>query len=140
MKRKAQCCCGSCEIEVFDEPILYGICNCNNCKKRTGSAFGLSAYFDKKQFSILSETSMSYQLENEQGKQNRHFCKNCGTTLFWYADVFKDFVGVAGGCFVERPLPAPSFISMNENQCGWLSFDSNIKIGFGLEDIPKISD
>jgi hypothetical protein len=26
---------------------MHGICHCTNCKRRTGSAFGISAYFDR---------------------------------------------------------------------------------------------
>ena len=43
--RKAVCCCGDCSIAVEGEPVLNAICNCSSCKKRTGSAFGWSAYF-----------------------------------------------------------------------------------------------
>ena len=45
MTRKATCCCGACSIEVEGEPDLNALCHCTNCKKRTGSAFGWSAYF-----------------------------------------------------------------------------------------------
>jgi len=40
MTRTATCCCGSASITVKDDPILNGICHCNDCKRRTGSAFG----------------------------------------------------------------------------------------------------
>ena len=45
MNRIARCCCEACEIEVAGEPVLNAICHCDNCKRRTGSAFGWSAYF-----------------------------------------------------------------------------------------------
>ena len=137
MKRKAQCCCGECEVEVKSDPTLYALCNCNNCKKRTGSAFGLSAYFDKKDFLVISGKTHIYPVENAQGKQERHFCPQCGTTLFWFADVFEGFVGVAGGCFVDEPLPMPTVSAMPENQCSWFSLNDKIKSGLTAEDIPK---
>ena len=45
MTRKASCCCGACTIEVEGEPVLNALCHCANCRRRTGSAFGWSAYF-----------------------------------------------------------------------------------------------
>ena len=45
MTRKAKCCCGACSIDVEGDPALNALCHCLNCKRRTGSAFGWSAYF-----------------------------------------------------------------------------------------------
>lgn len=43
--RTATCCCWQASIGVEGEPKIHLVCHCNNCKKRTGSAFGISAYF-----------------------------------------------------------------------------------------------
>ena len=47
MERVARCSCGSASVRVSGEPIWQAVCHCNNCKQRTGSAFGVSAYFAK---------------------------------------------------------------------------------------------
>ena len=134
--RRADCCCGNSVVEVQADPVIYGICNCSNCKKRTGSAFGLSAYFHQSDFQVVCGDFRSYELCNEFGAQKRNFCTNCGTTLFWYAESFKGMIGVAGGCFIKNPLPKPHFIAQNENRCSWVSFHETIKIGFRKEDLP----
>ena len=43
--RTARCCCQDCAITVEGEPTLNALCHCTSCKRRTGSAFGWSAYF-----------------------------------------------------------------------------------------------
>ena len=43
----ATCACGQASITVNARPTMHGVCHCTNCKRRTGSAFGISAYFDK---------------------------------------------------------------------------------------------
>jgi hypothetical protein len=45
MTREAKCCCGACAIQVQGEPTINGLCHCRDCQRRTGSAFGWSAYF-----------------------------------------------------------------------------------------------
>ncbi|RTZ69437.1 MAG: hypothetical protein DSZ35_02565 [Verrucomicrobia bacterium] len=45
MKNLATYCCEKAGVEVEDEPDIYTVCHCDNCRKRTGSAFGVSAYF-----------------------------------------------------------------------------------------------
>jgi hypothetical protein len=46
MKRIVKCCCEQTTIEVDGDPEFYGLCHCDNCKRRTGSAFGVSAYLE----------------------------------------------------------------------------------------------
>lgn len=138
MVRKAECCCGACVIKVDTDPALYGVCNCDNCKKRTGSAFGLSSYFQESSFSIISSHTSLYELESESGMQQRHFCSKCGTTLYWYAEPFKGFVGVAGGCFTEVPLLEPDFSTMNDHKYDWVCFSDTMKKTFSADDIPQV--
>nr|MBS0019327.1 GFA family protein [Gammaproteobacteria bacterium] len=122
---------------MTSEPALNCVCNCNNCKKRTGSAFGISAYFPEHSFKVIKGTTKVYELQNEHGKQERHFCPECGTTLYWHVEIFKGLIGVAGGCFTENPLPSPRFNAMKENQCVWVSFPASMDKSLTAQDIPN---
>ena len=123
MKRKAECCCGQLSIEVEGEPEIYGVCHCNNCKKRTGSAFGISAYFKNESVLGKSGDVTCYSLNNAEQNldQKRYFCKSCGTTLFWSISTSPQLTGVAGGCFVAKPLGEPTYSTSHEKICSWLS-------------------
>jgi hypothetical protein len=117
----AKCCCGACSISVEGEPTLNAICHCSSCKKRTGSAFGWSAYFPDAQIKSRSGTMNVYAKEGVGG-YNRHFCANCGTTLYWKSFGFMpDETGIAGGCFADNPLPAPALSANETSRCAWLA-------------------
>ena len=107
MTRKATCCCGACSIAVEGEPRLNALCHCANCKKRTGSAFGWSAYFADDQ--ILGRTGdfRVYEIAGAN-PQHRWFCAACGSTLFWKVGWQPLQTGIAGGCFADPPLDPPS--------------------------------
>ena len=124
MTRKAVCCCGRCSVEVDGEPTSNGICHCRNCKKRTGTAFGWSAYFADTQ--IVSKTGdfKTYEIAG-QNASTRSFCANCGTTLFWTASFMPAYTGIAGGCFADDPLEAPTFSASDAGRCVWLSLPSD---------------
>lgn len=119
MIRKATCCCGKYSIEVEGEPAMNGICHCNNCKKRTGSAFGWSAYFADSQV-LQKAGDLKVYVFSGNIPQQRWFCSNCGSTLFWKADIMPEHTGVAGGCFADTPLESPSLTANNEGRCVWL--------------------
>jgi hypothetical protein len=42
------CLCGAVRYRVAGEPTVAGVCHCSFCKRRTGSPFGMYAYFDER--------------------------------------------------------------------------------------------
>jgi hypothetical protein len=120
MIRTAKCCCGDCTITVEGEPAFNAICHCSSCKKRTGSAFGWSAYFPDDNVIEKTGALSAYSKEGENG-YDRYFCSRCGTTLYWKSFAFfADHTGIAGGCFAENPLPAPGLSAFEVNRCTWV--------------------
>lgn len=123
MNRIAECCCGQLTIEVSGEPEMHGICHCDNCKKRTGSAFGVSTYFKNTQVVGKSGKANCYALYNAEQNhdQERFFCSVCGTTVFWLVSTMPHLTGIAGGCFVKSPLTEPTYSANQSNKCSWLN-------------------
>jgi hypothetical protein len=122
-ERTARCCCGQLSIRVIGAPVLNGLCHCEDCRRRTGSAFGWSAYFPEDSVrgyygKVESYTPLS-------GTGTRHFCGECGTTLYWYATGLKELVGIAGGAFVDPALPPPTASYRDTQRCGWLGLPSD---------------
>ena len=124
MTREAKCCCGACAIQVKGEPAINAICHCRNCQRRTGSAFGWSAYFKNEQVVATIGAFRTYSIKGDAGNeqsQERVFCGTCGTTLFWRSRDFEGLTGIAGGCFGEAaPLPEPTMTVSNETRCAWV--------------------
>ena len=124
MTRKASCSCGACTIEVAGEPVLNALCHCANCKRRTGSAFGWSAYFPDERIVARSGDYGVYALTGGN-PQRRWFCAACGTTLLWKVEWRPSETGIAGGCFTETPLPDPSVTVSNNGRCPWLGLPAD---------------
>lgn len=120
MTRVARCCCGAVAVTVEGDPALQGICHCKNCKRRTGTAFGWSSYFKASQVIGTTGETKCYRIDGPH-RQERFFCATCGTTLHWRTSAFEGLVGIAGGCFVEDPLPEPKVTVSNQGLCAWLT-------------------
>ena len=124
MTRKAHCCCGACSIEVEGEPVLNALCHCANCKRRTGCAFGWSAYFADEAVTARTGDFGLYEIKGAKA-QRRWFCAACGTTLLWKADGWPSRTGIAGGCFTDTPLPDPTVTVSNDGRCAWLDLPAD---------------
>jgi len=102
---------------------MHGVCHCTNCKRRTGSAFGISSYFSKASvLEVRGETSVyAFHHAAQQHDQERHFCCRCGTTLFWYISTLPELIGIAGGCFADEGLPEPAHSVTRRKKEAWLT-------------------
>ena len=128
--RTAQCACGQARITLAGDPVMHAVCHCTNCKRRTGSAFGISVYFDKTQVLAQRGDTAVYAFDHaaQSHHQRRHFCPACGTTLFWYVSALPAWIGVAGGCFADGGLPEPGFSVTHQKIESWLSLPTGWKI------------
>ena len=127
--RTAACACGGIAITIMGDPAMLGICHCTNCKRRTGSAFGISAYFPSA--SVMTQTGDTQTYAFHHAAQNhdqaRHFCPRCGTTLFWTVSTLPDVIGIAGGCFADGELPEPTYSVSDRKRESWLTLPDHWK-------------
>lgn len=131
MEHTAKCACGSATMTVAGAPVAHAVCHCNNCKRRTGSAFGVSAYFPKKAVVGTEGQMTRYALHNPHRKedQERYFCNKCGTTLYWYSTTYPEFVGIAGGCFADDPLGAdPTMTASHAKKLAWVGLPDGWRV------------
>src|SRR5215467_963162 len=86
MTRIAHCCCGSLRAETTGEPAFVGACHCTECQRRTGSPFGVSTYFLKERVRTNGPSKVYVRGSDAGRKIEIHFCPDCGTSVFWYAE------------------------------------------------------
>ncbi|MDC3202954.1 GFA family protein [Gammaproteobacteria bacterium] len=94
------CLCGEVRYKALGQPKVKGVCHCRYCQLRSGSAFGVLAYFLEENFLITAGTLGSYNFKSESDNSwNNEFCQNCGTTILSRLEVFPGMVGIMGGTF-----------------------------------------
>jgi hypothetical protein len=98
------------------------ICHCLACQQRSGSPFGVGAYF-KRGDAQISGPSKTYSRSGDSGHDlTNHFCPNCGSTLFWLTDFKPDEIGVAVGAFSDPDFPEPQRSVWEQSRHPWLAF------------------
>jgi hypothetical protein len=121
MTRIAQCCCGALWAEASGDPALIAACHCEQCQRRTGSAFGVIAFFPVEQVRTQGRSNV-FTREGQKGRKLRfHFCPNCGTTVFWEADFRPGQIGIAVGAFADSSFPAPTVSAWEQSKHPWIN-------------------
>lgn len=127
----ASCSCGSLTAEIGGDPVIVGICHCTQCQRRTGSVFGVGAYF-RKEGVRTSGASTIYVRDGQDGRKvQTHFCPTCGSTVFWFLDFFPDFLGIAVGAFGDPAFTRPVVSVWEQTRHPWVSFGHDVEHHIG---------
>ena len=120
MQRTAQCSCGSVKLLVTGEPESVVACHCLACQRRTGSVFGVGAYFTSGQVTVTGLTR-EYARPTDAGYQFfTHFCPTCGTSTHWSSSRNPGRVGIAVGAFADPSFLAPVRSVWEQSKHDWV--------------------
>jgi len=128
MEHVASCSCGQLELNYNGEIRKTSLCHCLECQKRTGSAFGYQARFEKNKVSIRGSSTEYVRVGDAGGRIRFHFCPQCGSTVFWYIDVegFFESIIVALGAFADPTLPEPTFSVYKARKHSWVEIPKSV--------------
>jgi hypothetical protein len=69
-----------------------------------------------------------HKVRRRDDDQESHFCKKCGTTLFWYTAARPHLVGIAGGCFPDGSLGEPTISAKSAEKLPWVGLPDSWKV------------
>ncbi len=95
------CVCGAVRYRVKNAPARTSACHCRFCQRRTGSAFGIGAYFREADVEILGGELKTYEHRSDETQRwlRMQFCPRCGATVTWTAEALPGMRAIAGGSF-----------------------------------------
>ncbi|MEK9874661.1 MAG: GFA family protein, partial [Pelagibacteraceae bacterium] len=96
------CACGENRYETSGNPERARVCHCRYCQLRSGSPFGVGAWFKDENIKHLSKNYNQYKFTTESGNNfETNFCKKCGTTVYWTisAPALKGLTAIAAATF-----------------------------------------
>ncbi len=126
--RHASCQCGALAIRCLGEPLKVSLCHCTQCQKRSGSLFGVAAFFPAERVEQLSGDARTYSRASDSGFDvSFHFCPACGTSLWWEPERMPGLVAVAVGAFADRNFPMPDQAVWSEASHPWLELPEEVE-------------
>ena len=134
---EATCGCGGLRVTTVGEPDLVIACSCIACQRRTGSPFGVGAYFKKERVSAEGADRVFTRVADSGLEVSIRFCPDCGNSVYWFAALRPDHYGVAVGCFGEPGLLEPGRVVWNESKHPWVAFPEGIAVFDKGSPLPK---
>ncbi len=127
------CQCGAIRYRLIGEPVFLTICHCSECKRQSGSAFGMSLRMRWTDVTILAGAPKTWTRRSDSGALVVcAFCETCGTRL-WHEPSAPGFVHIKPGTLDDASSLAPKYESWTERKSSWLHFDG---IEMSFERMP----
>jgi hypothetical protein len=118
--RTASCSCGQLQVTCEGEPQTVSLCHCLDCQRRTGSTYGIAAFFARSHVSMHGRASTYERPSNSGSSVAFHFCPQCGSTVYWEPRRKPDAIAVAVGAFGDPGFPAPTQAVWIERRHPWV--------------------
>jgi hypothetical protein len=97
------CQCGAVRYQVAAEPLRVYLCHCQECRKQSASAFGISVIVPAEAFSVTQGPVRTWsRMTASGGELVCSFCEVCGTRIC-HTDAREAIVSVKGGSLDVAP-------------------------------------
>jgi len=96
------------------------LCHCLDCQRRSGSPFGVMAYFPAGAVSIAGEASRYTRPTDAGSTFTNGFCPTCGSTVFSLPGKYPDMIGIALGALADPSFPPPARSVYEQSRHPWV--------------------
>ena len=121
------CLCGAVRYEYRGEIGTAGYCHCADCRRISGSAFGVSLRVRAEGFRIVQGTPKGFTKTGDSGRAvTRFFCGDCGCPLYTEPPLHPDTVFLKAGSLDDPSLVRPDRQAWVRSRVDWSSIDPSI--------------
>lgn len=118
---EARCQCGALAVALTGEAGAVVACHCEACQRRSGSPFGVLAYYPEAQVQIRGEAVRFARGTDSGGTFETFFCPTCGSTVFVRASIAPGMIGVTVGAICDPAYPAPIRSVWEQTRHHWVT-------------------
>jgi hypothetical protein len=101
-------------------------CHCEDCQRRSGSPFGVTAYYVASDVAIVGKAIEFTRRTAEGNIFENHFCPRCGSTVFTRTRKRPDLIGITVGTIADPAFPAPGRSMWEASKHHWVEMPGNI--------------
>lgn len=116
----ANCQCGQLSVNLPGPSLSVVTCHCSDCQRRSGSPFGVLAYYPDDCVKISGEATRYERPTATGGTFETFFCPTCGSTVHARAGKHPTLIGIAVGAICDPAYPAPARSVWEEGKHDWV--------------------
>jgi hypothetical protein len=124
---KARCQCGRLSADLPARAMLVVACHCVDCQRRSGSPFGLLAYFSAAEVTIRGEAKRFERTSAEGNLVETFFCPDCGSTSHLRVDKHPSLIGIPVGTIADPAFREPDVSVWEQSMHHWIALPGTVQ-------------
>lgn len=133
------CACGKVRYRLKAGPMIVHACHCEDCRRLTGSAFGVNAWIEESQVDLLSGDLTSFRTEGGSGKPHDVFsCTDCHSALWSKYHAAGACLFVRAGTLDEPDAVTPDVHIFTGNKAPWIEPPEGTPAFEGFYDLKTV--
>ena len=120
---RAECRCGDVHVRLRDDPLFVHTCHCLDCKRKTGSSFGITCIV---LLSDIDVTKGTLKEEKVSPRSTAYKCSSCGTPVYIASTAFPATAWLQTRCILDSrclEIGAHTFVKRKDN---WLQLPDDV--------------
>jgi len=91
------CMCGKIKFDTTAAPAFAANCHCKDCRQATGAAYATINFISTDQMTVTGAPKKFEHPADSGSILTKHFCANCGSTLFTFNSARANMIGIMAG-------------------------------------------
>lgn len=91
------CMCGDIQFDTSAAPAFAANCHCKDCRQATGAAYATINFVSTDHISLKGTPKQFAHKADSGNTLTKHFCGNCGSTLFTSNSAREGMMGIMAG-------------------------------------------
>jgi hypothetical protein len=117
------CQCGEIRYRITGQPVWLTVCHCNEYKRQSGGAFGMSLRMRNANVDLIRGESKRWSRSAVSGGLVIcYFCGTCGTRV-WHEPAGSGFLHIKPGTLDDPNQAMPRFEAWTKRKASWLRID-----------------
>lgn len=126
MKMSGACQCGNITYTVSDEPLVTYACHCQDCQKRTGSAFAMGMFLPVAAVTVNGKLSEWQSLPDSGVSKSRYSCSNCGNIIYGIGSEQPDLLKLQPGTLDDTRAVHPEVHLWMQSAQAWFTLPEQV--------------
>lgn len=127
LRMKASCQCGQLRAVIADGAKPFTVaCHCVSCQKRSGSPFGMIAYYAPEEVRVEGEASEFTRPTDSGSTLTNGFCPQCGSTLYVKVARVPHIFGITVGAIADQAFGPPALSVYEVMHHDWITIPETV--------------
>lgn len=123
---QGRCLCGAVHYECSADPMMFGHCQCVDCRKTSGTGHSSHIAAPRSAVTISGDVTVYEKAADSGHVVSRAFCPRCGSPVYSLNDAMPDLIFIRASSLDDLEVFRPQMVVYASRGASWDTFDADL--------------